>query len=420
MDRKKERQYILQKKDGKNHTFCILPWIHTAVNPNGDVHLCCRKSEPVGNINDETLEEIYNSDRLNEIRTKMVNGDPVKWCEKCYYEDRLIENNSTRQRVNKWAKESIKKGNVIQPFSVDDNTIPIEKVSYNNVDNDWVKIFEDQEVKLKWIDIYYSNICNYACRGCYSLLSTKWHDDEKKLGMEPHGFHSIRFDHPSLKIYDIDYIRYLGGEPFLMKQTEEYIDYLLKTEDIDKKILYYITNGSVFPKKKIVNAWKKIKKLVIMFSVDDYGKYNDYFRHGSDWKILRKNLLKYIDLSKKFDMELRVSTVINIYNVGRLDVLYNWLIEVGIKESNIMLNVLHQPREMCIRNLPIDYKKILIERYKYIDLPYTVKTVILKHLKDKSNTPFNDVVSHANKLDGIRGQTNPVKELRNIMVKTTE
>ena len=58
MDRKKERQYILQKKDGKNHTFCILPWIHTAVNPNGDVHLCCRKSEPVGNINDETLEEI--------------------------------------------------------------------------------------------------------------------------------------------------------------------------------------------------------------------------------------------------------------------------------------------------------------------------------------------------------------------------
>ena len=75
---------------------------------------------------------------------------------------------------------------------------------------------------------------------------------------------------------------------------------------------------------------------------------------------------------------------------------------------------------MCIRNLPIDYKKILIERYKYIDLPYTVKTVILKHLKDKSNTPFNDVVSHANKLDGIRGQTNPVKELRNIMVKTTE
>jgi hypothetical protein len=156
-----------------------------------------------------------------------------------------------------------------------------------------------------------------------------------------------------------------------------------------------------------------------MFSVDDYGKYNDYFRHGSDWKILRKNLLKYIDLSKKFDMELRVSTVINIYNVGRLDVLYNWLIEVGIKESNIMFNMLHQPRELCIKNLPIDYKKILIERYKYIDLPYTVKTIILKHLKDKSNIPFNDVVSFATKLDDIREQINPVKELRNIMVKTT-
>ena len=72
-----------------NKTFCILPWIHTHIKPNGDVHLCSRKSIPLGNLNNNSINDIIHSDKMDGIRQDMRDGKLIEGCEKCYHEESL-------------------------------------------------------------------------------------------------------------------------------------------------------------------------------------------------------------------------------------------------------------------------------------------------------------------------------------------
>jgi hypothetical protein len=70
-------------------TFCPLPWIHIATRPNGDVRLCCasnasgagstdvkesgifKKDGMNMNLRDHTIDEVWNSEFLKEVRLQM-------------------------------------------------------------------------------------------------------------------------------------------------------------------------------------------------------------------------------------------------------------------------------------------------------------------------------------------------------------
>ena len=72
-------------------TFCVLPWIHFATRPNGDMRLCCSanasgagKDHEVGlvkmehgkpaNFGRETPMEAWNNDYMKSVRTTMLQG----------------------------------------------------------------------------------------------------------------------------------------------------------------------------------------------------------------------------------------------------------------------------------------------------------------------------------------------------------
>ena len=43
----------------KSKTFCIKPWIHMATYTTGEALMCCVAKEAAGNLNRETIEEIW-------------------------------------------------------------------------------------------------------------------------------------------------------------------------------------------------------------------------------------------------------------------------------------------------------------------------------------------------------------------------
>lgn len=99
MDYMKTRDYpIKDKLNGlskrilKNYVFpiirnkgtCVAPWLgQLRISQNGDVRLCCGTPFIVGNIENSTIFDIWNSTRLKRIRKSFGNGFLPKICGYC-------------------------------------------------------------------------------------------------------------------------------------------------------------------------------------------------------------------------------------------------------------------------------------------------------------------------------------------------
>ena len=63
----------------KSKVFCILPWIHLHAFPNGQAYPCCLSDShyPVGNLHNNTMKEVWNSDEYKQMRHNMMNVQNV-------------------------------------------------------------------------------------------------------------------------------------------------------------------------------------------------------------------------------------------------------------------------------------------------------------------------------------------------------
>ena len=76
--------------------FCVAPWTHTYVSPQGERRLCCASREDAsfqkqyidaGDTGGEyapiALEEHWNSDYMKDIRKRILAGEKIPQCEVC-------------------------------------------------------------------------------------------------------------------------------------------------------------------------------------------------------------------------------------------------------------------------------------------------------------------------------------------------
>jgi len=139
-----------EKKISK--TLCVFAWRQVHVTPIGVVKPCCIFDKPLLNengktirINDASIEEIWNSKAFKEIRTKMIKGEEISGCIKCYEEEK-ISNTSDRIRTN---KNSGLLPEVLKEIKPDGSI--------------------DQLPTL--INLKIGNVCNLKCRMCQPLDS---------------------------------------------------------------------------------------------------------------------------------------------------------------------------------------------------------------------------------------------------------
>ena len=145
--------------DKISESFCVLPWIHLNTWPNGNVYPCCLTDwrEDIGNLKDNTMEELWNGDTMKSIRKDMLEGKQHHSCRKCYQQEKNTLD-STRTSSNRNFEHLIP--------NVTDNT---------SADG------HNDDFKLLYWDFRFSNLCNMKCRMCGSFLSSKWWEDEVKI-----------------------------------------------------------------------------------------------------------------------------------------------------------------------------------------------------------------------------------------------
>ena len=73
-------------------TVCAVPWMHLAFEPSGKVIPCCLTSSHnyfAGDLNTETIDEIWNSENMKNLRKDMIEGREPKVCNKCFDREKV-------------------------------------------------------------------------------------------------------------------------------------------------------------------------------------------------------------------------------------------------------------------------------------------------------------------------------------------
>ena len=154
----KQKELLLE-----SDTFCMLPWMHLHAYPDGRAYPCCFAFDgyPVGDLNKNSLEDVFNGEQMKKMRLNMLENKPCKECGKCYDQEKAGFF-SLRLSSNKHFGHDIDLVESTQPDGTADFVI-------------------------KYWDIRFSNLCNMACRSCGTWFSSNWYEDHKKLtGNPPH------------------------------------------------------------------------------------------------------------------------------------------------------------------------------------------------------------------------------------------
>jgi hypothetical protein len=65
---------------------CLDPWSFLLVKADGSVCLCCW-SEPIGNINESSLDDIISGEKAQALRSSLLEGNLAAFCVSCIARD---------------------------------------------------------------------------------------------------------------------------------------------------------------------------------------------------------------------------------------------------------------------------------------------------------------------------------------------
>jgi MoaA/NifB/PqqE/SkfB family radical SAM enzyme len=331
---------------------CMLPWISIETSPIGTARPCCLAKDEITkpdgskySLCENTLEEIYYSDYMQDLRKDFLAGNKPVTCQRCWDEE-------AAGRVSKRMNSRIRL-----------------KEYYDSVD-----FYNLNPNQLWFIDLKLGNICNLKCRICGSWSSSKWAKEEidyipELVDRKTHLAYTylkdgawpreseVFWDNLKTLLPNIKYFEFTGGEPFLIEQHFELLRYAVEQDHAKNIEIHYNTNGTVFPEQ--AELWANFKHAEIAFSIDNVGARFEYERYGADWNLVQENIAKFTALrSSKISTQL--CTTMNIQNVYYLPELCDW-INTQIFD-HIYFNMLHDPWHMCISKMTPLAQELVIDR----------------------------------------------------------
>ena len=341
--------------DGISKTFCILPWLHLHTWPNGNVYPCCvtDATEEVGNLKEDTLEDIWNNDKMKDIRQHMLQGKKHNSCRRCFQQEEY-DLDSTRTSSNRFFSKHI------------------DTITQNTTEDG-----HNNDFKLLYWDFRFSNLCNMKCRMCGPNLSSKWYEDDIKIFGASHLPQAIininDYSKKDINLYldefihDVEEIYFAGGEPLLMDEHYYILEKLTEIGNFDVRLRYNTNLGYLkFKKWDNLELWKPFKdkkytNVSIFASIDGIDKTAEYSRKGTDWVTIEHNLKRLIEA----DFNLHISATTSIFTVWEIPELIDRMLEIGLPDHRIQLNnVLTHPYHYHINILPDEFKNRIKEKYQ--------------------------------------------------------
>lgn len=368
------------EQDRTSGYFCMAPWVHMSIWPNGDAYPCCVYDwkESIGNVNDLGIEGVWNSEKMRKLRLDLINGEKPEGCKRCTtLDDQHIF--SYRRKIT----EDYKHHRPLVDQTKEDGTV--------------------EKVNLAYFDIRFSNLCNMKCRSCGPHFSSKWAEDTIGRPEIIEINHEEAWEEIEKYIDTIEEIYFTGGESLFQEQHYKLLDMIIEKGKHPK--LVYNSNGSRldYKGKKVINYWNKINnKIEFQVSLDQIGTKAEYARHGQKWSTIDNNL-KYIR-DNMSNVEIIPNPTVSVLNILDLDKIIKYLFDNRLATNyNINLNnILMTPEWLNIQILPKPLKaeaetrlRSLIEHLnEYEDMDYYTKNYYIDCLPKIINMMWEKDESH--------------------------
>lgn len=440
-------QEDIQKKSGSS-TFCVLPWIHFATRPNGDMRLCCSanasgagNNHTVGLVKNEdgrpanfattTPMEAWNNEYMKSVRRTMREGRTPASCTKCFREESKGVASKRVWETTYWIHEGVDIEELLEQTQ-EDGTVPEELV---------------------YLDLRLGHTCNLKCVMCSPHDSSSWIADHKKvfplledssvkeqMQWDQKEFNNKWHESPEFwkeiyaQIPNLKQVYFAGGEPLLIKEHKTFLEEIIRQGYADKILIRYNTNGLLID-DKIIELWENFKKVKVGFSIDAIGYRDNYIRYPSNWNTIEQNL-KMLDNTPD-NIEVSIATAIQILNIKHLPDLAKWKIKQNFNKVNfgnvtggvqagggiINMHLLYIPTFLSVKCLPkkdkeevrklfADFKDWLWENYRQDDdfwqhNPYGWK-------RWQAVLDFMDSEDHTDQLPGFRDYIYNLDSVRNL------
>ena len=372
------------------------PFTGLATREDGAIKVCCR-SQPVGWIQDDTLEDIWNGTIMQDVRKKVLNSERPDVCKPCFdLEDQGVE--SLRQRhINGVIPEARVN---LYPDTLLQEIMPFE--------------FPTMEIKL-------NNLCNLKCRMCNPLDSTNWKDWDsvvpfykkennylvptiERLVKTP-GQYIGPFDNTDKWWASFEkllpYFRrveFAGGEPLMDPQHYKILNML---KPYGKNIeIKYATNGTTLGISKgrtIHDYWPHFRSVAVNVSLDGIHDVYNYIRTNSNFEQVERNIQEIKTIPN-------VSRVVGAFTAQAGNILQAAeCIDYFLNKMGIVFysHRVSYPNVLSAQVLPQDLKNIAIKRLQDVSLRVPGFAIIKKHpiLEKITQQQIQDNINYLNAKD---------------------
>lgn len=335
-----------ERIDNVSPSFCAAKWQQVTLHlHNGRTHSCHHPSPhqvPVEEIRID-VSALHNTKHKKEQRKQMLEGVRPKECQYCWNVEDL---------------EGYKNGEFFSDR--------ISKSSYS-----WSAPYIDriagqawdQSVNPSYVEVNFSNLCNFKCSYCSPIYSSRWTEEVESHGPYPtsNRFNDLGYyrsikeipihhkEHnpyveafwewwPSL-VKDLKVFRITGGEPLLTDNTYKVLDYL--HENPQPELNFAVNTNGCVPDKlfdKFVIKLKalldegKIQSAEVYTSVDGWGQYAEYGRNGLDFEQWQRNLERLLTEIPKLKVSIMCTT--NIFSIVEFQKLLEFVYSTKVKYIN--------------------------------------------------------------------------------------
>jgi len=363
---KYKRKFNLFKKT--NH-FCSVPWNLLYVKMDGSIYTCTKGSYQVGDLKTDSMDQIINNIKRNEIKNEIIADKKSENCKNCL----KLENNDSNKNygfLRNMYNDLFKK---------------------NDIDYD-----DTESFVLGGLDLHWSSICNLKCITCWAEQSSLI---AKEQGLP------VQHTPPYAATKLINYVEknqdnlkevYLsGGEPMYINYNLNLLKKLKKRPDLRIRVN---SNMMWEQDNKILKEIIKFPNVLFTCSADSTNEKFEYIRRGAKWDKFVNNI-KFLQSHK--NVKVRINLVFFALNGTSItDIIDFFHDNVGIKDFTINQCGMGHTYLRC-RNLPSKSKekakqKILIAKEKY---HYDLNLVgqlnnCLKELNHAKTEDFSDYLNY--------------------------
>lgn len=384
-------RHTKEELDKVSSSFCAAKWKQVTMHlQNGMNHSCHHPKTHVVPLSEIRINPtaLHNSEYKKQQRKMMLEGVRPEECDYCW----RVEDNgqgSLSDRVYKsadsWAK----------PFIQDIASKP------------W-----DDNVDPSYVEVSFSNVCNFKCSYCAPHISSQWMDEIEKHGPYPTStnYNNLewikqenmmpilnREENPYVEAFwkwwpsmyrSLQHFRITGGEPLLSKNTFKVLDYIIENPNPN---LEFSINSNMNPPDKIFDAFlekikiiiseKKVKRFKIFTSAEAHGKQSEYIRYGMNYDMWLKNIHRMYEEVPGIEF-----TVMSTYNIFSLTSYIPFLKDV--LEIKRKYGKHDDDRNPMLLDVPYlrypDHQAIFIMEPQWLDMLYDQVTYIYQNLEYKN------------------------------------